>query len=128
MFLIDTNVLIYHINKNIPEGSRQKLRQIFQNHFNISIITKMEFLGFKKHTEKSYEQAKRFLEYAAIIDLDEEIVDTVISLKRKMSIKLPDAIIAATALRNNWTLVTRNDKDFQDTGLDLYNPFSGTDQ
>ena len=62
MFLIDTNVLIYHINKNIPEGSRQKLRQILQNHFNISIITKMEFLGFRKHTEKSYEQAKRFLE------------------------------------------------------------------
>ena len=38
--------------------------------------------------------------------------------------KLPDAIIAATALNNNWTLVTRNEKDFKNINLDIYNPFS----
>ncbi len=32
--------------------------------------------------------------------------------KRNMSIKLPDAIIAATALKNNWTLVTRKKAKF----------------
>jgi len=124
MYLLDTNILIYHINKNIPENSRSKLRLIFQNHFNISVVSKMEFLGFKKHTGKSFKKSKKFLEHAEVIGLDDEVVDKVISLKRNKNMKLPDAIIAATALTNKWTLVTRNEKDFKNTGLDIYNPFS----
>jgi predicted nucleic acid-binding protein len=126
MYLIDTNILIYHINKNIPRNSRSKLRQIFKNHFNISVITKMEFLGFKRHTEKSFKKSNKFLENAEIIGLDNEIVDIVISLRRKKNIKLPDAIIAATAKKNNLMLVTRNEVDFNDTELNIYNPFSQT--
>jgi predicted nucleic acid-binding protein len=124
MYLIDTNILIYHINKNIPKNSRSKLRQIFKNHFNISVITKMEFLGFKSHTEKSFKKSSKFLEHADVIGLDDEIVENVISLKRNKIMKLPDAIIAATAKNNNWTLVTRNERDFRSTGLNTYNPFS----
>ena len=124
MYLIDTNILIYHINKNIPGNSRLRLRQIFQHYFNISVITKMEFLGFKRHTEKSFRKSSKFLEHASIIDLDDEIVDIVISLKRNKSMKLPDAIIAATAIRKRWTLVTRNESDFRNINLDIYNPFS----
>lgn len=38
--------------------------------------------------------------------------------------KLPDAVITATALHNNLILVTRNDKDFEDVKeLEIYNPF-----
>ncbi len=124
MYLIDTNILVYHINKNIPQNTRLKLRQIFKNYFNISVLTKMEFLGFKKHTEKSFKKSTKFLENADIIGLDDEIVDIVISLKRNKKMKLPDAIIAATAKKNDLTLVTRNEKDFKGTGLNIYNPFS----
>ena len=124
MYLLDTNILIYHINKNIPENSRLRLRQIFHNHFNISIITKMEFLGFKRHTGKSFRKSSKFLEHASIIGLDDKIVDTVISLKRNKNMKLPDAIIAATAIKNSWILVTRNESDFKNINLDIYNPFS----
>jgi predicted nucleic acid-binding protein len=123
MYLIDTNILIYHINEDIPPGSRSELKQIFKDHFNISVITKMEFLGFKKHTEKSFKESSKFLENADVIGLDDEIVDIVISLKREINIKLPDAIIAATAKKNQWTVVTRNDKDFEGTELKIYNPF-----
>jgi predicted nucleic acid-binding protein len=123
MYLIDTNILIYHINEDIPPDSRSELKQIFKNHFNISVITKMEFLGFKKHTEKSFKESNKFLENADVIGLDDEIIDIVISLKREMKIKLPDAIIAATAKKKEWTLVTRNDKDFKDIELNIYNPF-----
>jgi predicted nucleic acid-binding protein len=42
------------------------------------------------------------------------------------TIKLPDAVIAATSLNNNLILVTRNEKDFKDVKeLEVYNPFSG---
>jgi len=101
-----------------------RLRQIFLNYFNISVITKMEFLGFKKHTERSFSKSSKFLEHASIIDLDDEIVDIVISLKRNKNMKLPDAIIAATAIKNSWILVTRNGSDFRNINLDIYNPFS----
>jgi len=124
VYLIDTNILIYHINNDIPEDSRSTLRRILIEQFNISIITKMEFLGFKKHTERSFKKSKEFLDNAEIIGLDDEIVELVISLNRNKQMKLPDAIIAATAKVNNWKLVTRNDKDFKGIGLEIYNPFS----
>jgi predicted nucleic acid-binding protein len=99
------------------------LRQIFKDHFNISVITKMEFLGFERHTEESFEKAIKFIEYADIIDLDEEIVNTVISMRRHKNIKLPDAIIASTAKTNKWTLVTRNERDFRNIDVEVFNPF-----
>jgi len=62
MYLIDSNILVYYMNKNIPVDEQRKLRQIFIDFFNISVITKMEFLGFKMHTEKSFKESIRFLE------------------------------------------------------------------
>jgi predicted nucleic acid-binding protein len=80
---------------------------IFKFHFNISIITKMEFLGFKKHSSETYKKAKKFLQYSNIYNLNDDIVDYVISLRRKYNIKLPDIIIASTAIINDCILVTR---------------------
>ncbi len=124
MYLIDTNILIYHFNKNIPAKSRAKLKEILLNCFNISVITKMEFLGFKEHTRESYSKSMSFLEYANIINLNDQIVDRVIVLKRKHSVKLPDAIIAATAIVNKLTLVTRNENDFKNVKCKIFNPFN----
>jgi len=84
----------------------------------------MEFLGFKGHTEESFTKANKFLAYAKILKIDENIVDTVIELKRERKLKLPDAIIAATALDNDFTLITRNVVDFKKIDLKIYNPFS----
>ena len=124
MYLLDTNILIYHLNRSIPVQSIEKIRQILKNHFNISIISKMELLGFRRHSPQSYKKSESFLENAAIIGLDDEIVDTVIQLRKNKSIKLPDAIIAATARVNHWTLVTRNENDFSGIELTILNPFA----
>ena len=124
MYLLDTNILIYHLNKSIPVQSIEKIRQILKNHFNISIISKMELLGFRRHSPQSYKKSESFLENAVIIGLDDEIVDTVIQLRRNKRIKLPDAIIAATARVNQWTLVTRNENDFSGIELTILNPFA----
>jgi predicted nucleic acid-binding protein len=124
MYLIDTNILIYHLNRSIPVQSIEKIRQILKNHFNISIISKMELLGFRRHSPQSYKESENFLENAEIIGLDDEIVDTVIQLRRNKSIKLPDAIIAATARVYQWTLVTRNKSDFSGIELTILNPFA----
>lgn len=123
MYLVDTNILIYYFNNDIPKDSVDKIEEIFSQHFNISIITKMEFLGFRGHNENSFKQAKSFIMNANAIGLDDVISDRVVDIRRSYNIKLPDAIIAATAIENDLILVTRNTDDFKNTSVKLYNPF-----
>ncbi|WP_048150090.1 type II toxin-antitoxin system VapC family toxin [Thermococcus sp. AM4] len=128
-FLIDTNILIYYLADAIPEEELSKVEEILRKSFNISIITKIEFLGWKGHTPEGFEKSKEFISFANIIPLTDEIADVAIELRRKVSIKLPDAVIAATALVHNLTLVTRNVKDFEKIeGLRIYNPFEKVDE
>ena len=128
-FLIDTNILIYYLADAIPEEELPKVEEILRKSFNISIITKIEFLGWKGHTPEGFEKSKEFISFANIIPLTDEIADVAIELRRKVSIKLPDAVIAATALVHNLTLVTRNVKDFEKIeGLRIYNPFEKVDE
>lgn len=123
MYLVDTNILIYYLNDDMPSKSVAKLELILIENFNISIITKMEFLGFRKYTEDSFKQAEKFLQNACLFGLDNHLVEKVIDIKRHCKIKLPDAIIAATAIMNNFTLVTRNTADFTELNVQIYNPF-----
>jgi predicted nucleic acid-binding protein len=122
-YLIDTNILVYFWDGKIPEEEVDKIASILKHSFDISIITKMEFLGWRQLDENGFKKAKEFLERAAIIHLDDNIADLVITLKRYGKIKLPDAIIAATALVNGYVLVTRNEEDFvKISELEIYNP------
>ncbi|NMX21216.1 hypothetical protein C5S30_02015 [ANME-1 cluster archaeon GoMg4] len=62
--------------------------------------------------------------FADVIPLTNEIADLTIDIRRRCKIKLPDAVIAATALHEDLILVTRNEDDFKDVeGLKIYNPF-----
>ena len=122
-YLIDTNVLIYH-----TKGSEKSINFmagiISQKAFNISVITKIEFLGWDKHTPDGIEKCKRLLEYASTYPVDEGIANKAIELKRRTNIKLADAIIAATAVLNNLNLATRNVNDFKAIEvLEFTNPF-----
>lgn len=124
-YLLDTNILIYHFADTIPKKEVNKIEEIFRTSFNISILTKIEFLGWEKHTEEGFEKAQEFIGFANVISMTDEIVDLTIDIRRQSKIKLPDAVIAATSLNNNLILVTRNDNDFEDIkGLEIYNPFS----
>ena len=123
-FLVDTNILIYYFGDQIPGSSLNEIESIFSNSFNISFVTKIEFLGWNRHTEKGYHLAEEFLEPANIVFMTDAVLDLTIDLKRKYTIKLGDAIIAATALINKMTLVTRNKDDFKNIrGLNIFNPY-----
>jgi len=54
--------------------------------------------------------------------LDDDIAEETIVIRQKYKIKMPDAVIAATALINNLTLVTANARDFESTGVKLLIP------
>ena len=127
-YLIDTNILIYH-----TKGSQVTIdfigNLITQHFFNISILTKIEFLGWDKHTPDGFEKCKQLIELANIYPVDEDIANKAIELKRKTSIKLADAVIAATAIMHNLKLVTRNVDDFKEIeGLKVINPFDESER
>ncbi|WP_297062285.1 type II toxin-antitoxin system VapC family toxin [Thermococcus sp.] len=108
-----TQTFIYYLADAIPEEELPRVEEILRKSFNVSIITKIEFLGWRGHTPEGFEKSKEFISFAHVIPLTDEIADIAIELRRKVSIKLPDAVIAATALLHNLTLVTRNVKDFE---------------
>jgi len=122
-YLVDTNILIYH-TKGSQKTKDFISRLIVDDAFFVSILTKIEFLGWDKHTPEGFEKCKRFLETATVFPVDDEIATRAIELRRTLSIKLADAVIAATALINGLRLATRNVSDFKKIkGLEVTNPF-----
>lgn len=49
-YLLNTNILIYHLAGDIPPKELDKIKNILNKSFNILIITKIEFLGWDKHS------------------------------------------------------------------------------
>lgn len=111
-YLIDTNILIYHTN-GVKESIDFISKVIAEKSFNISILTKIEFLGWDKHTSDGLDKCKRLIETANIYYVDENIANKAIELKRKMNIKIADAVIAATGIIHNLKIATRNIDDFK---------------
>jgi predicted nucleic acid-binding protein len=105
--LIDSNILIYLSKRQLNLTSFSKPG----DHLSISIITYMEVLGFPFKEQKEEELVKSICDSLDVIYIDQAIAKEVVHLRKVNKIKLPDAIIAATALVNNLKLVTRNSKD-----------------
>ena len=95
-----------------------------KNYVVISPIVRIELLCFSGLSDDEAEVIEDFLSQFDSIPISRKIENQTIALKRKHKIKLPDAVIAATALCQQAVLVTRNFYDFQDIAeLKLENPF-----
>jgi len=106
-FVIDTNTIINHLQglqpcSNFVEGLRPEYGFI-------SVITRMELLAWDGLTSIGEKQIQSYLGLVKTVLLSEPIENEAIVLRRKTRLKLPDAIIAATAVVCDATLVT-NDK------------------
>ena len=121
-YLFDTNILIYYFNGEMEESVADNVSELMKESFDVSVISKIEFLGFP-FTEQEKQQAIDFMGCAKIIKLNDEIVQRVIDIRQEKKIKLPDAIIAATAMEYSAVLITRNTKDFNSLALETINPF-----
>ena len=121
-YLLDTNILIYYFNGDFSAELKKVITTIIKHDFNVSVISKMEFLGFTQFTVKEKQQAEIFISYANILTLADKIVEETIQIKQTKKIKLPDAIIAATALHHNMELITNNSKDFKGINLIVHEP------
>lgn len=104
-FIADTNFLVY-----IHEGN-SIITDFLQYDFGISFVSEIELLGFKGITKTEELKLKSLLNDCYFVDWSIKIKEQTINLKKKYAIKLPDAIIAATAIVCKIPLITA-DKGF----------------
>jgi predicted nucleic acid-binding protein len=121
-FLIDTNIAIASLGKDLPPKGT-----LFVNALSpaISVITQIELLGWYGASAGNLVPIINFVDISLVYQLIPDIIQRAIILRQNHKIKTPDAIIAATALIHDLTLLTRNSTDFTSiTGLKLINPYS----
>ena len=91
--LLDTNTILYFLSGDETLSEFITGRKLF-----ISIITELELLSYQKLTTKELKILTAFLSELQIENINEEIKQTTIQIRRVTKLKLPDCIIAATAI------------------------------
>jgi hypothetical protein len=121
-YLVDTNTVIDYLGKKNPASSMEFMNSVIDAVPNISVVTKIEVLGFNT-TDEHYQLLTNFMNDATVLGLTENVVDKCIEIRKFHRIKLPDAIIAATAFVYDLILITRNVADFKNIkGLEVIDP------
>ena len=90
--LVDTNVFI-----RLFEGDTGVAEYLQGKHVFVSFITEMEHLGFHGISETDKQFYRTVLNDCSLVELSQPVKERTISLKQQHKIRLPDAIIAATA-------------------------------
>lgn len=104
--LFDTNILIDYLNG--VEAAKTELARYERPA--ISVISWIEVLAGTKPDVEA--ETRRFLTMFERVELGEAIADRAVALRRTAKLRVPDAIILATARVENLVLVTRNTRDF----------------
>ena len=120
-YLIDTNVISDYLGGKLPSNGLDFMDELMDNLPSISIINRIELLG---HNHQNIGQYRIAVDACIVLELTEAIILKTIAIRKSRRIKIPDAIIAATALVNDLTLITHNTSDFENIQnlklLDLY--------
>ena len=123
-YLIDTNVVIYMLKGSLPEKVLSVMKSLFDSTPNFSVINKIELLSHNDASPVETLSVQKLIEKSTVYHLNDPVIEMTIRVRKKYSMKLPDAIIASTAIVHNLILATRNTKDFEKiVELEIYNPF-----
>ena len=104
-YLADTNALIYLLS------GHSCMAPYLSSHFGVSVISEMELLSFSEISTEEEQVIREYLRICQIISLSPSITEKTITIRRKYKVKLPDAIIVATAIDYGLPLITA-DKGF----------------
>jgi predicted nucleic acid-binding protein len=123
-YLLDSNVIIGYLDNKISGKGMAFVSGIVDKIPNVSIISKMEVLRFQAPPQIGA-VLSAFFDNSNILPLNDDVVTITIDICKQHKIKLPDAIIAATAVCYHFILMTGNTKDFKNiTGLTYLNPWN----
>jgi predicted nucleic acid-binding protein len=116
--LFDTNILIDYLNA-VPQA-RSELRRYSGKA--ISVVTWMEVMvGSSPENEAA---TRTFLATFNTLGIDPQVAERSVHLRRSLRIRLPDAIVWATAQAHAMLFVTRNTKDFPANDPGVRVPYS----
>ena len=97
--LLDTNAIIYALNRGV---------RLLPAEYTLSIITEIELFSYPKLTERESDRLHSLLHFFEIISLSDPIKTETIRIRKTYGIKIPDSIIAATALVHGMPLITHD--------------------
>ena len=101
-YVLDTNIVILLLKS-------ETVSEIFNSaELFVSIVSRMELLSKSDLTAEDEQEIRGFLSHVTVVGIDDSIESTVIALRRSRKLKLPDSIIAATAIVLEATLLTRD--------------------
>lgn len=101
--LVDTDVFVDHLR-----GARRFRPRNDAVHY--SVVTRAELLAGQGEEEPVVQQ---LLAPFGELAVDRAVAERAGRLRRRSAMRMPDALIAATALEHGCTLVTRNRADFE---------------
>ncbi|MDT0647429.1 type II toxin-antitoxin system VapC family toxin [Zunongwangia sp. F260] len=112
-FLIDTSAIIKYLNDIFPAPGISFLDEVLNEESFISFITEIELQVWNPSNAEDILIYNSFVEQSHILGVDQDIIRETIRIRKSKKIKLPDALIAATAIVHDRTLISDNDKDFK---------------
>ncbi len=112
-YLIDTSAVIKYLNESFPATGILFMDQVVDGESLLSFISEIELQVWNPPNPDDLKIYQTFVENSTVIGIDEEIKQQTIYIRKTYKLKLPDALIAATALVNNFTLIVDNNADFQ---------------
>jgi tRNA(fMet)-specific endonuclease VapC len=109
-FVLDTNAVVSLLNGNSDLATRLEAAA----YVGISVVTYLEFLAFDGLTDDDRKNFQQFCTRVEIVPLahNDDLADNALTLRTKHRLKLPDAIIGATALCRKALIIT-NDSHFE---------------
>ena len=117
--IADSNIIIYAAQRDDMDW-RQLLRDY---QIAASIVSLVKALGYQNLPDEERLTLEEIFRIIDVLPLTREIADRAVKLRQQRRMGLGDAIIAATALEHNLTLITRNTRDFRRiVGLRLLDP------
>jgi predicted nucleic acid-binding protein len=120
VILLDSNIVIYLRDPRWGEIIANQFNEEGLHTCNVVVAEVLGFKGLEKIDARYFEQLLSTMTNHMFSDV---VTDKVVELRKAMTIQLPDAIIAATALTHKLTLWTHNTGDFNVVpGLLLFDP------
>jgi len=108
--VLDTNAILYFLGGKLA-------RPLSRAEYFVSVVSEMELLSYPSLNDASLAQIRSFLSELTVVELTGEIRALAVDLRRKHGLKLPDAIVAATAISLQAQLVTNDTKLLRVPGL-----------
>nr|WP_268896664.1 type II toxin-antitoxin system VapC family toxin [Hassalia byssoidea] len=99
--MLDTNIVLYFLGGRL-------VNPLPSGQYFVSVITEIELLSYPSLSSNEETQIIEFLNKITVVGIDSNIKNLTIALRKQYKLRLPDAIIAATAQKLNAMLFTND--------------------